>query len=127
MVERRNIDPESITWKRVVEANDRSLRNVNTGLGSKTDGIPRKTGFDLTASSELMAILGLANNLKDLRERIGKIILGFSKKGKPITCEQIKVAGAMTALLKHALEPNLLQTTLRSAACELLNRRRRHS
>ena len=110
-----DIDAGSITWKRVINTNDRSLRSVNTGLGSKVDGIPRKTGFDITASSELMAILGLANNLKDLRERIGKIIIGFTKKGKPVTCEDIKVAGAMAALLKDAIKPNLLQTTEHTA------------
>lgn len=106
-----DIDPESITWRRVIDSNDRVLRNINTGLGSKTDGIPRKTGFDTTATSELMAILSLAENLKDLRERVGKIIFAFTKKGKPVTCEDIKAAGAMVALLKDAIKPNLLQTT----------------
>ncbi|MBL7155523.1 MAG: formate--tetrahydrofolate ligase [Candidatus Omnitrophica bacterium] len=106
-----DIDPESIVWKRVTGINDRFLRNVNIGLGSKTDGISRRTGFETTSTSELMAILTLASDIKDLKERIGKIILGFTKKGNPITCEHIKVAGAVSALLKDALKPNLLQTT----------------
>ena len=106
-----DIDSESITWRRVIEANDRFLRNVNIGLGSKTDGIPRKTGFDITAASELMAILALSGDLKDLRERISKIIVGFTKKGKPVTCDDLKLTGPMTALLKDAIKPNLLQTT----------------
>lgn len=110
-----DISPESITWKRVLDVNDRSLRNINTGLGGKADGIARKTGFELTASSELMSILALAEDLKDLRKRIGCIILGFTKKGKPVTCEDIKMAGAMTALLKEAQKPNLLQTTGQTA------------
>ncbi|UCD55837.1 MAG: formate--tetrahydrofolate ligase [Candidatus Omnitrophota bacterium] len=110
-----DIDAESITWKRAISANDRSLRSINIGLGSKTDGISRKTGFDITASSELMSILALAGDLKDLRERIGKIVIGFTKKGKPVTCEDIKVAGAMTVLMKDAIKPNLLQTTEHTA------------
>jgi len=111
-----DIDPSSITWKRVVETKDRSLRNVNTGLGGKNDGIPRKTGFTLVPSSELVGILSLASSLKDLRERIGKIIIGFTTKGKPVTCEAIKVAGSMAVLLKDALKPNIVQT-LDSTAC----------
>jgi len=106
-----DIDLDSITWQRAAEFNDRSLRNVNIGQGSKTDGVPRKTGCDLTASSELMAVLALSENMKDLRERVGRIVLGYNKKGKPITCEDIKAAGAMTSLLKNALKPNILQTT----------------
>ena len=104
------IEQDSINWRRVVDINDRSLRNVNIGLGSKTDSVPRKSGFDITASSELMSILELAKDTKDMRERIGKIVLGFTKKGKAITCGDLKIAGAMTALLKNALKPNLLQT-----------------
>jgi len=111
-----DIDSGSVTWKRVMDVGDRALRNISVGLGGKTDGISRKTGFDLTSTSELMAILALAENLKDLRERVGKIVLAFTKKGKPITCEDIKAAGAMTALLKDALKPNLLQTTEGTAA-----------
>lgn len=111
-----DIDAGTITWKRVTSVNDRSLRNVNVGLGSKTDGIPRKTGFDMTASSELMAILALATDLEDLRERIAKIVIAFTKKGRPVTCKDIKVAGAMAALLKNAIKPNLLQTTEHTAS-----------
>jgi len=106
-----DIAVETITWRRVANVNDRVLRNINVGLGGKIDGVPRKTGFSLTGSSELMAILALSNGIKDMRERIGKIILGFTKKGKPVTCEDIKAAGAMTVLLKEAIKPNLLQTS----------------
>ncbi len=105
------IDPASIVWTRVIDTNDRSLRTINTGLGSKSDGISRKTGFEIVPASELMEILTLAESVKDLRERIGRIIVAFTAKGKPITCDNIKVAGAMTVLLKDALKPNLLQTT----------------
>ena len=106
-----DIDIDAITWRRVADTNDRSLRNVNIGLGGKSDGITRKTGFEPTASSELMSILSLAENIKDVRERIEKITLGFTKKGKPLTCEDIKVSGSITALLRDALKPNLVQTT----------------
>ena len=105
-----DIDPSSIIWRRALDTNDRSLRSVNIGLGSKTDGTTRKVGFEIIDSSELMAILALSNDLKDMRERLGKVILGFTKKGKPVTAEDIKVAGAMAALLKDAIKPNLLQT-----------------
>ena len=111
-----NVDPGSIAWERAVGSADRCLRIVNTGLGTKNDGIPRKTGFSVTAASELMAILALSQDLKDLRARVGRIILGFTKKGKPVTCEGIQAAGAVTALLKDALKPNLLQST-EHAAC----------
>jgi formate--tetrahydrofolate ligase len=110
-----DIDGSSIIFKRVITATDRSLRSVNTGLGSKTDGIQRKTGFEITASSELMGILSLASDLKDLRERIGNIVIGFTKKGKPVTCDDLKIAGAMTVLLKDAIKPNLLQTAEHTA------------
>ena len=107
-----DIDQDSITWRRVTEINDRFLRNINVGLGSKADGAPRKTGFNITASSELMAILSLCENPGDLKARIGKIILGFTKKkGKPVTCDDIKATGAMAALLKDAIKPNLIQTS----------------
>ena len=106
-----DIKSDTIIWNRVIEASDRSLRNVNTGLGGKADGISRKTGFESVASSELIGILTLASSVKDLRERIGKIIVAFTAKGKPITTEDIKVAGAMTVLLKDAIKPNLVQTS----------------
>ena len=105
------IDPDSVLWRRVVDVSDRFLRNIKIGLGSKEDGFERDSGFDIAGASEIMAILALAKNLKDLRQRIGKIILATNKKGGPVTSEDIKVAGAMTVLLKDALKPNLLQTT----------------
>lgn len=105
-----NLKLDSASWGRVLDINDRSLRNINIGLGSKADGVSRKTGFELTTSSEIMGILTLAESLKDLRQKIGKIVLGFTEKGKPVTCEDIKVAGAMTAVLKDAIKPNLVQT-----------------
>lgn len=105
-----NINPEKIYWRRVMDVSDRALRNVRIGLGSKEDGIPRESGFDITVASEIMAILALSNGLQDLRKRIGKIVLADSLYEKPITCEDLKVAGAMTVLLKDAIKPNLIQT-----------------
>lgn len=107
---RLNIDPYSILWNRVVDVNDRALRNVIIGLGTEQDGRLRQTGFDITVASEVMAILALATSLKDLRERIGRIIWGMDKSGNPLTAEDLGVAGAMTVLMKDALMPNLLQT-----------------
>jgi len=107
---RLNIDPYSIAWNRVVDINDRALRNVIIGLGKKTDGRPRQTGYDITVASEVMAILALATSLKDLRERLGRIVIGTSKSGQPITAEDLGVAGAMAVLMKDALMPNLMQT-----------------
>ena len=107
---RLNIDPYSLTWNRVVDVNDRALRNVIVGLGSKEDGRPRASGFDITVASEVMAILALATDLKDLRARIGRIVFGTDKKGNPITAEDMGAAGAMTVLMKDALKPNLMQT-----------------
>jgi len=105
-----HIDPNSITLKRLTSVNDRFLRSISTGLGSKSDGIPRRTGFEQASSSELMSILALSEDYKDLRERVGRIIIGYTEKGKPITCEDLKVAGSMAAVLRDALKPNLLQT-----------------
>lgn len=105
-----NIEPSSVLWRRVVDVSDRFLRNIKIGLGGKEDGFERDSGFDIAVASEVMAILALARNLKDLRERIGRIILATDKQGRPITSEDIKVAGAMTVLLKDAIKPNLLQT-----------------
>jgi len=111
------IDPFTISWKRVVDVNDRSLRNVVTGLGNKrANGIPRETGFDITAASEIMAVLALATDLKDLRERLGRIVVGMNMDGKPVTAEDLKCAGAMAVLLKDAIKPNLMQT-LEGTAC----------
>ncbi|MBU4134371.1 formate--tetrahydrofolate ligase, partial [bacterium] len=106
-----NIDPQTILWRRVVDISDRYLRNIVIGLGGKLDGIPRETGFDITVASEVMAILALTTSLKDLRERLGRIVLAENRKGEPVTADDIKVAGAMTVLMKDALKPTLLQTT----------------
>ncbi len=104
------LDPHSVTWRRVLDVNDRDLRNVVTGLGSKADGRPRQSGFDITAASEVMAVLALAGSLHDLRRRIGRIVVAYRGDGAPVTAEQIKAAGAMTVLLREAIKPNLLQT-----------------
>jgi formate--tetrahydrofolate ligase len=105
------IDPKSITWRRVLDVNDRALRNIVVGLGGPGDGIPRETGFDITAASEVMAALSLTTSLKDLRRRMGRIVVGFTSSGEPVTAEQLRAAGAMTVLLRQAVKPNLLQTT----------------
>ena len=103
-------DIHNITWRRVVDINDRALRNVTIGLGGKLDGIPRETGFDITAASEVMAALALATDLFDLRARMGRIVLGYTKAGDPITAEDIGAAGSMTVILREAIKPNLMQT-----------------
>ena len=105
-----NIDPRRIVWKRVVDMNDRELRNIVVGLGGKAHGVPRQDGFDITVASEVMAILCLASNLHDLKERLSKIIVAYDYNGKPVTAGQIKAHGAMAALLKDAIKPNLVQT-----------------
>jgi formate--tetrahydrofolate ligase len=105
-----HIDRHSITWRRVLDVNDRSLRNIVIGLGPRADGVPRETGFDITAASEVMAILALATSLKDLRERLGRIVIGTTTEGEPITAEDLKAAGAMAVILKEAIKPNLMQT-----------------
>ncbi len=107
---RLDIDPYSITLNRVVDVNDRAVRNVVVGLGTSSDGRPRQTGFDITVASEVMAILMMASSLKDLRERVGRMVIGTDKKGNAVTAEDLGVAGAMTVLLKDALMPNLMQT-----------------
>src|SRR6516162_1692888 len=104
------LDLGQITWRHVIDVNDRSLRNIVVGLGAATDGVPRQTGFDITAASEAMAILALSTSLKDLRERLGRIVVGYTKSGEPVTAEQLKGAGAMAVIMKDALKPNLLQT-----------------
>lgn len=106
-----NIDPQAILWRRVVDVSDRSLRNIAIGQGSAEDGIPRQTGFDITVASEVMAILALASDLKDLRQRLGRIVVAFTYDEKPVTTEDLKVAGAMAVLLKDAIKPTLMQTT----------------
>jgi formate--tetrahydrofolate ligase len=104
------IDPHDITWRRVVDLNDRVLRNVIIGLGKDVDGIPRQTGFDITVSSEIMAILALTTSLRDLRQRIGKVIVAYDQNKKPVTAEELRAAGAATVLLRDAIKPNLMQT-----------------
>lgn len=105
-----SINVKRVTWRRVLDVNDRALRNIVVGLGTTLDGIPREGGFDITAASELMAVLGLATSLQDLRERLGRIVVGYDRHKEPVTAEQIKGAGAMAVLLKDALNPNLMQT-----------------
>ena len=105
-----NIDPRRIAWKRVVDMNDRELRNIVVGLGGKAHGVPRQDGFDITVASEVMAILCLASSLHDLKERLAKIIVAYDYNGNPVTAGQIKAQGAMAALLKDAIKPNLVQT-----------------
>jgi formate--tetrahydrofolate ligase len=104
------IDPLSITWRRALDMNDRSLRQVVSGLGGKVNGIPRETGFDITAASEVMAILAMARDLDDLRARLGRITVGTTYEGEPVTAEQLRAAGSMAVLLKQAIQPNLVQT-----------------
>ncbi len=107
---RLRIDPLTVSWRRCMDMNDRSLRDVVTGLGGRVNGYPRQTGFDITAASEVMAVVAVARDLHDLRERLGRITIGETEEGEPITAEQIGAAGAMTVLLKEAIKPNLVQT-----------------
>ena len=104
------IDPRSITWKRCVDMNDRQLRSVVDGLGGRTNGVPREDGCDITVASEVMAVLCLSTSLSDLRERLGRIIVGYSYSGEPVTASDLHAQGAMTALLRDAIKPNLVQT-----------------
>ena len=104
------IDVKKITWKRCVDMNDRQLRNVIDGLGGRMQGVPREDGFDITVASEIMAVLCLSNSITDLKERLSRIIVGYTYDDKPVTCGELKAAGAMTALLKYAIKPNLVQT-----------------
>jgi formate--tetrahydrofolate ligase len=108
-VHRGMIDASGVTWRRVVDVDDRALRDVVVGLGTG-NGPPRQTGFDITAASEVMAILTLSRDLADLRERLGRVVVGFRRDASPVTAEELEVAGAMAALLRHATQPNLLQT-----------------
>ena len=105
-----NIDPRRITWKRVVDMNDRSLRDITCGLGGTANGIPRQSGFDITVASEIMAVFCLASDLKDLEERVSNITIGYSRDLEPVTVKQLNVHGAVTALLRDAFQPNLVQT-----------------
>ena len=104
------LDPHAISWRRVVDVNDRALRNLVLGLGQAQDGVPRQSGFDITAASEVGVILALSTSLRDLRERLGRIVVGFTRDGRPVTAEDLRAAGAMAVILKDALRPNLLQT-----------------
>ena len=104
------IDPRQVVWKRCLDMNDRSLRNIVIGLGSKMDGMVREDHFVITVASEIMAVLCLANNLQDLKERLGKIIVAYDFSGNPVTADMLQATGAMTALLKDAMKPNLIQT-----------------
>ena len=104
------LDIHNITWRRVLDVNDRSLRNLVVGMGTSMDGVVRQTGFDITAASEVMAVLALATSLKDLRARLGRIVVGYTKTGTPVTAEQLRGAGSMAVIMKDALKPNLLQT-----------------
>ena len=111
-----NIDPLTVSWRRVVDISDRALREIVVGVGGRQNGYPRETGFDITVASEVMAILALADDLEDLRARLGRIVVAYTYDRKPVTGEELKCAGAMTALLKDALMPNLIQT-LEGNAC----------
>ncbi|CAI2595021.1 Formate--tetrahydrofolate ligase 1 [Apilactobacillus kunkeei] len=105
-----NIDPRTITWKRVVDINDRELRNVIVGLGGRTSGVPREDGFDITVASEIMAVLCLSEDLDDLKEKLGKILIGYNYDRQPVTVSDLGVTGALALLLKDAIKPNLVQT-----------------
>lgn len=104
------IDPYSIMWRRVLDVNDRGLRNIISGLGAKSDGPQRQTGFDISAASEVMAVLALTTNLEDMRARFGRVTIGTNRRREPVTAEQLQAAGAMTVLMKEAIKPNLFQT-----------------
>ena len=104
------IDPKQITWKRAVDMNDRQLRHIVDGLGGKVQGVPREDGFEITVASEVMAVLCLSSSITDLKARLGRIIVGYTYAGKPVTAHDLKAEGAMTALLKDAIKPNLVQT-----------------
>jgi formate--tetrahydrofolate ligase len=105
-----NVDRHSVTWRRVMDVNDRVLRNIIVGLGTRPDGVIRQTGFDITAASECMAVLALSTSLRDMRQRLGRIVIGNTTEGKPITAEDLKAAGAMTVIMREAIKPNLMQT-----------------
>ena len=105
-----NIDPRRVVWRRVLDMNDRALRNIVVGLGGTAHGVPRETGFDITVASEIMAIFCLADGLEDLKSRLGRIVVAYTYDGKPVTAHDLKAEGAMTALLRDAINPNLVQT-----------------
>lgn len=105
-----DLDVRRITWKRVVDLNDRALRNIICGLGGKAHGVPRETGFDITVASEMMAILCLTSDLEDMKKRLGNIVIGYTRSGRPVRAEELNVTGALTLLFKDAIKPNLVQT-----------------
>jgi formate--tetrahydrofolate ligase len=105
-----DLDIHNISWRRVLDVNDRALRNIVLGLGTEQDGVPRQSGFDITAASEVMAVLALSTSLRDMRRRLGAIVVGFDTGGRPVTAEALRGAGAMTVIMRDALKPNLLQT-----------------
>lgn len=105
-----DLDVRRITWKRVVDLNDRALRNIICGLGGKAHGVPRETGFDITVASEMMAILCLTSDLEDMKKRLGNIIIGYTRSGRPVRAEELNVTGALTLLFKDTIKPNLVQT-----------------
>jgi formate--tetrahydrofolate ligase len=104
------LEPQDLTWRRVLDVNDRALRSIVIGLGSRTDGVPRQSGFDITAASEVMAVLALSTSLHDLRRRLDRVIVGYDRHGEPVTAGQLNAAGAMTVMLLEAIKPNLMQT-----------------
>lgn len=107
---RLGLDPHRITWRRVLDVNDRELRNIVSGLGTGADGSPRQGGFDITAASEVMAVLALSTSLHDMRKRLGRVVVGYTHDGDPVTAEQLGAAGAMTVIMREAIKPNLMQT-----------------
>ena len=104
------IDPRRVTWRRCVDMNDRQLRKIVGGLGGRADGLPREDGYDITVASEVMAVLCLADSIADLKRRLARIVVGYTYSGSPVTCADLGAAGAMAALLRDALKPNLVQT-----------------
>lgn len=105
-----NIDPKRVLWRRVVDMNDRQLRNIIDGMGKPVDGVMRPDGFDITVASEVMAVFCLAKDISDLKERFGNILVAYAKDGSPVYAKDLKAHGAMAALLKDAIKPNLVQT-----------------
>src|SRR2546430_6366911 len=105
-----NVDRHSVTWRRVLDISDRVLRNIVVGMGQRQDGVIRQTGFDITAASEVMAILALSTSLQDMRRRLGRIVIGNTVDGNPITAEELKAAGAMAGIMREAIKPNPMQT-----------------
>ena len=107
---RLDVDPEHVTWRRVVDVNDRHLRAITVGQGPAEKGLSRVTGFDITVASEIMAVLALTTSLADMRARLGAMVVGFSRAGEPVTADDLGVSGALTVLMKDAIEPTLMQT-----------------